>query len=186
MENLYQTPYIHEIPVPLSVAIELKTYASSLNEEQTLAHCLRKRAEGLPFLRCLAVGNKILLQSETIIPVKVSRSATEADFQELQSRIIDRNAPNTLTIISSFVSQGERRILNLAIEARVPAVFLAQFDISDQSKIPAELLSAINEGRLLMLAPWPTIRNQAFFVRNQCLLINRIAEIISTLDKKTI
>ena len=186
MINPQQDAYIIEVPVTLAVATELKTYACSLDEQQTLAHTLRKRTEGLPFLRFLAVGNKILLQSETIIHIKVSRSATEADFQELQSRIINRNAPNTLTIISSFVSQGERRILNLAIEARVPAVFFAQFDISDQSKIPAELLPAINEGRLLMLAPWPTIRNQAFFVRNQCLLINRIAEIISTLDKKTI
>ena len=179
MENLYQTPYIHEIPVPLSVAIELKTYASSLNEEQTLANCLRKRAEGLPFLRFLALGNKQLLQNNTIIPVKVSRSATEADIQELQARIIDRNAPNTLAIISSFVSRGERRLLDLAIEARVPTIFLAQFDISDQSKISADLQIAIKEGRLLMLAPWPSIPNQAFFVRNQCLLINRIAEVIA-------
>lgn len=105
---------------------------------------------------------------ETIIPVKVSRSATEADFQELQSRIIDRNASNTLTIISSFVSQGERRILNLAIEARVPAVFLVQFDISDHSKIPAELLPAINEGRPLHGLLFATKR--ASFATNVCSL----------------
>lgn len=64
MTNPQQDAYIIEVPVTLAVAIELKTYACSLDEQQTLAHTLRKRTEGLPFLRFLAVGNKeLLLQS---------------------------------------------------------------------------------------------------------------------------
>lgn len=164
-----------EVPILLEQATELKTYATQVCELPRLAHLLRKKVDGVPFLRFSARGNGALIDQIPLLPVKVSRSVVGAEFDRLKESVLVRCKTEKSPLVSPFVSEGERGILNAALEAGQSAVWLAQFDIARDDNLSELHRSALGEGRLLLLSPWPPEAAQTSFVRGRCMLLNMAA-----------
>ena len=167
-----------QLPLTLSEATALKRYGAEVNELTALAYTLRRGKDGHPFLRFAAKGEGGLLERE-LLPVRVSRSMKEQDVEQLKVSLLAQCKEKGAVLIGPFISSGERRILKAAMESGVSVIFLAQFDISDESKVPLVLMPALREGRCLLLAPWPQMPVESYFIRSRCQLLNNITEILA-------
>ena len=166
-----------EISLTIEEATALKEYGAEVNELTALAHTLRRGKDGQPFLRFAAKGEEQLLKRE-LLPVRVSRSMTAQDVEQLKASLLAQCKEKGAVLISPFISSGERRILKAAMESDVSVIFLAQVDISDESKVPLVLMPALRKGRCLLLAPWPQMPVDSYFIRSRCQLLNKITETI--------
>lgn len=173
-----------ELHLDLPEATVLKAFGSEVNELTALAYTLRRGKDGQPFLRFAAKGEGRLLESE-LLPVKVSRSMTGQDVEHLKALLLAQCKEKGAVLIGPFVSSGERRILKTAMESGISVIFLAQFDISDESKIPLVLMPALRKGRCLLLAPWPQMPVESYFIRSRCQLLNKITEILASRKDST-
>ena len=120
-----------------------------------------------------------------LLPVRVSRSMTGQDVEQLKASLLAQCKEQGAVLIGPFVSSGERRILKAAMESGISVIFLAQFDISDESKVPLVLMPALRKGSCLLLAPWPQMPVESFFIRSRCQLLNKITETLASRKDST-
>lgn len=154
-----------------------------------------------------AVGNRFLLNKPVILQVQCSRKdfaykrerlssgksrvmrdrednpivefSTE-DFEAKTTRLLAA-ASHGAVIISPCISDGEKEISRLAMKAGASLITLRNKAFPRLFKPEGRYFDACTEGKLLMLAPaaWKYIPGEKKITREDAIILNRIAQLIS-------
>ena len=100
-----------------------------------------------------AFGNPALLESERLVPVRLSRRATAAELAAAEAAAVAAAKSGTV-LVSPALSPGERRVLAAALRAGGRAIHLECDPLSPYYRPTGSArLAALAEGRLLVLSP---------------------------------
>ena len=129
-----------------------------------------------------AIGNAWLLKQPTILQVQCSRRFTRdtPEFCEKRDTLLAA-AKHGAVLISPCISEGEREIARLAYEQGYKVITLKNKGFSPLYKPGGKLFDQCAAGNLLMLAPtaWPYQPGEKRLTREDCCIMNRIAQIIA-------
>lgn len=101
-----------------------------------------------------AFGNIFLLRSIYLLPVRIHRRWTEAEFKAYKDYCI-REMEKGAVPISPAIRKNEKDILNLALDKGGSVIMLTDQGFEDRFKPKGQRFDLCAEGRLLLLAPWP-------------------------------
>lgn len=140
--------------------------------------------EGIEIAGCTyrGVGNIALLQAERYAPVHVRRTMVEAAEHGESQTLRDYmngcvlDARNGSVMVSPFISQQEKAIMNVLIKEKHPFVYIADNGFRDYYKPGDGLFDAVTEGRVLILSPWEYDAGKKHVTRAECVEMNRMAE----------
>ena len=128
-------------------------------------------------MRFDAVGNLDLLQ-RPLIAVHCHRRWSEAEQQAYHDRCLHASERG-IVLIGAFISKAEQAIAKAVREKHLPLIHLVESGFNDLYKPVGEAFYATAEGRLLQLAPWPYHNESHPITREQCMELNRMAEMIA-------
>lgn len=129
-------------------------------------------------LEITAMGNRFLLQKPMKIQVQCSRSMTAEEIDHYKADILQRARAERAAIVSPCISPGEQQTATAALEAGLPLIVLLLKGIRPLFKPQPRYLQACEEGRLLMLSPYPFQNEKIENMRQRCLHLNSIAAMI--------
>lgn len=140
--------------------------------------------EGIEIAGCTyrGVGNIALLQAERYAPVHVRRTMVEEAEHGDNTRLRDYMngcvlAARTGTVmISPFISQQEKAIMDVLIKEKHPFIYIADNGFREYYKPSDGLFDAVAEGRVLILSPWEYDAGKKHVTRAECVEMNRMAE----------
>ncbi len=128
-----------------------------------------------------AMGNRFLLDNPVKIQVQCSRSLTQADIEREKTAILDKAFDQGAIIVSPCISPGEQQIATAALAENIPLIVLLLNGLPPLFKPAPRYLEACTEGRLLILAPFPYQNEKLENMRQRCLQLNNIANLICIL-----
>ena len=134
-------------------------------------------------LEMTAMGNRFLLQKPIKIQVQCSRSMTAEETDHYKAAIIQRARAERAAIVSPCISPGEQQTATAALEAGLPLIVLLLKGIRPLFKPQPRYLQACEEGRLLMLSPYPFQNEKIENMRQRCLHLNSIAAKICSYEE---
>ncbi len=127
-----------------------------------------------------AYGNPFLLNRPDRLQIQCSRRITPNALAAETERLLDA-AERGAVLVSPCISPGEKTIARAALDAQFPLIALCENGFAPRFKPPGNYFDACDEGRLLLLAPWPYHANRRRITREQCLALNAmVAEICGT------
>ena len=140
--------------------------------------------EGIEIAGCTyrGVGNIALLQAERYAPVHVRRTMVEETEHGDNKRLRDYmngcvlDARNGSVMVSPFISQQEKAVMNVLIKEKHPFIYIADNGFRDYYKPSDGLFDAVAEGRVLILSPWEYDAGKKHVTRAECVEMNRMAE----------
>lgn len=132
-----------------------------------------------------AVGDISILQTKRFVPVhvrhKMEEMARTGDDQTLRDYmngcVLD--ARQGAVMVSPFISKNEQRVLEVLLKEGRTIIYIANNGFRDYYKPTDLLFDAVAEGRVLILAPTSYDPDKRFLSREDCILLNKIAEEIS-------
>ena len=124
-----------------------------------------------------AIGNRFLLQRPLKLQVQCSRRISE---EELKAKIKEClwAARQGAVLVSPAISMGEKAIMRVAFEERLPLIYLQENGFTDLAKPGGMRMDACAKGQLLILAPWEHHNEKTTIKRGQCLELNEMARAI--------
>ena len=129
-------------------------------------------AAGIPMQ---AMGNRFLLDNPVKIQIQCSRSMNEEEIEHYKEDIIQRAKSERAIVVSPCISLGEQQTATAAMAASIPLIVLLLNGFPPQFKPQPRYLKACEEGRLLMLAPFPYQNEKLDNMRQRCLQLNAYA-----------
>ena len=129
-------------------------------------------AAGIPMQ---AMGNRFLLDNPVKIQIQCSRSMNEEEIEHYKEDIIQRAKSERAIVVSPCISPGEQQTATAAMAASIPLIVLLLNGFPPQFKPQPRYLKACEEGRLLMLAPFPYQNEKLDNMRQRCLQLNAYA-----------
>ena len=123
-----------------------------------------------------AMGNHQLLQHPSILQVHCSRRMNEDEI----AREVDRLLAQEAVLVSPAISPGEKTIMNRAIEAGVPVIFISKNGFGDLSKPGGRLFDACAAGKVLIVSPFDHRNNYQRLTAECCSKMNTLARAIAT------
>jgi hypothetical protein len=121
-----------------------------------------------------AIGNRFLLDYPRKVMVQCSRNLT----QEQVEAVVDEKlalAREGSVLVSASISNGEKAVMDAALQAGLPQVFLSPRGFNEYSRPGHRYYEACAEGRFLILAPWPHHNRETPLTRQMCLELNAMA-----------
>lgn len=101
-----------------------------------------------------AYGNIFLLHEIYLLPVRIHRRWSEAEFRKYHEDCI-REIEKGAIAISPAIHPAERKIMNAAVEMGSAVIQLTDQGFEERFKPKGHKFELCAEGRLLLLAPWP-------------------------------
>ena len=132
------------------------------------------------------VGNVAILMEKGFDTVHVRstmvRAAEQGDDMPLRDYMNSRvlMARKGAVMISPFISQQEKRVMQVLLQEQHPFVLLADNGFRDYYKPTDALFDACAAGRVLILSPWPYDASKQHISRADCMALNTMAEEICT------
>ena len=129
-----------------------------------------------------AVGNARILTLAERAPVHVRHTMTEQARLGNPKPLTDymdscyKAARQGSVMVSPFISQYERDVLDLLIREKHPVIYLADNGFRDYYKPSARLFDAVDAGNMLILSPWSYDPSKKHVSRTDCIALNSIAE----------
>ena len=129
-----------------------------------------------------AVGNVALLHALHYDVVHVRslwvKAAEHGDNQTLRDYMNSRvlKARQGVVMVSPFISQQEKQVLQVLINEQHPFILLADNGFRDYYKPSAALFDACAAGKVLILSPWPYDATKRHISRADCVSLNNLAE----------
>ena len=80
-----------------------------------------------------------------------------------------------VVLVSPRISEGEKAVMDAALEARLPLVFLSPRGFNEYSRPGHRYYEACAEGRFLILAPWSYQNRETPLTLQMCLELNAMA-----------
>lgn len=128
------------------------------------------------------VGNVGLLMEGSFDTVHVRRAmvkdAESGDDMPLRNYMNSRVllARKGVVMVSPFISQQEKRVMQVLLQEQHPFLLLADNGFRDYYKPADALFDACAAGRVLILSPWPYDANKQHISRADCVALNAMAE----------
>ena len=126
-----------------------------------------------------AIGNRFLLDRPMRLQVQCSRRLSEAEIQE-QVALFLTAARQGAVLVSPAISPGEKAVMRAAFNEGLPLIYLQENGFTDLAKPGGTRMEACARGQLLILAPWEHHNEQLTISRSQCLKLNDIARLLTT------
>jgi hypothetical protein len=124
-----------------------------------------------------AVGNIALLQ-KPLMAVHCRRKWSEAEQKSYAEQCISA-AEKGVVLMGAFISKEEKAIEQTAMERHLPIIRLVENGFDELFKPIGQDFDFCAEGQLLLLAPWPYHSRNRKITREQCQLLNEMAETIA-------
>ena len=129
-----------------------------------------------------AVGDISILQAKRFVPVhvrhKMEELARNGEDQALRDYmngcVLD--ARQGAVMVSPFISKNEQRVLEILLKEGHPIIYIASNGFRDYYKPSDLLFDAVSEGRVLILAPTSYDPDKRFLSREDCIMLNKVAE----------
>ena len=128
------------------------------------------------------VGNVALLDAGHYDVVHIRnvwvKAAEHGDNQTLRDYMNSRvlKARNGVVMVSPFISQQEKQVMQVLINEQHPFILLADNGFRDYYKPSDALFDACAAGRVLILSPWPYDAGKRHISRADCVNLNNMAE----------
>jgi len=128
---------------------------------------------------CKAVGNRFLLNIPDKAAVIVHSAYNDAKFAELKAEWLAL-AENGGVLISAAIATREKEVMREAMNRGCRLIWLRENGFPELYKPAGESFEACSEGRLLQISPWDYHMQRKTISREQCLMLNRLAEEIAS------
>ncbi len=132
------------------------------------------------------VGNIALLQAERLVPVHVRsmwvRDAEQHGYYQPLRDYMNGcvlQARQGTVMVSPFISRQEKQVLEVLLKEKRPVIYIAANGFRDYYKPADGLFDAVAEGRMLILSPWEYDAQKHHVSREECILMNHMAEEIT-------
>ena len=127
---------------------------------------------------CSAVGNRFLLGYPQRKQVQCSTHFYEEDIQKSVAGYMAA-ARGGAVLVSPAISEGEKRTMRTAFDARLPLILITADGLGSYSKPGGAFFDACAEGRLLILSPFEHTNRKVKLTRQMCMQMNELARIIA-------
>ena len=127
---------------------------------------------------CKAVGNRFLLNNPEKAAVIVHSAYNDAQFAEMKAKWLAL-AENGGVLISAAIATREKEVMREAMGCGYRLIYLRENGFPEFYKPAGESFTACSEGRLLQISPWDYHMQRKTISREQCLMLNRLAEEIA-------
>ena len=124
---------------------------------------------------CAALGNPFLVERPELLQVQCSRSIAPEELAARKAEWLAA-ARHGAVLVSPCISPGEKEVARAALTEGLPLVVLLENGFAPGWKPPGAWFKACAAGRLLLLAPWPHHADKRPITREQCLVLNALAE----------
>lgn len=129
-----------------------------------------------------AVGNMRILMEARRTPVHVRHTMLDEAEHGDDKRLRDYMnscviaARQGSVMVSPFIHEKEREILDFLILEHHPVIYLANNGFRDYYKPSARLFDAVDAGNMLILSPWQYDPSKKHVSRTDCIALNDITE----------
>ena len=123
------------------------------------------------------VGQTALLGCEKKLPLVCHRA--DAAYFDRQRDAVIRAAREGWVIVSAFISDRERELLDYLLEEHLPVIQIMDNGLSERYKPYGKAFCACAEERLVQISPWTYVYSRgAKVTRARCLVMNQLARVI--------
>ena len=123
------------------------------------------------------MGNRFLLNHPVKKQVRCSRKMTDEEIEAAKQQL--KGCDNKdVVLVSPCISPGEKEIMKCGFQEGFPQIILLENGFTKHQKPQGRQFKACNEGKLLLVAPWPHHNERKTISREQCLQLNELARII--------
>lgn len=123
-----------------------------------------------------AMGNHRLLQHPSILQVYCSRRMSQEEIAHEGDRLLAQGG----VLVSPAISPGEKAIMNRALEAGVPVIFISNNGFTEMTKPGGKLFDACAAGKVLMVSPFEHHNDHQRLTAECCRKMNALARAIAT------
>lgn len=126
-------------------------------------------------LPCQVVGNRFLLDIPDKAAVIVHRAYSDLEYEGYRRQWLSLGEAGGV-LISTAVAPREKAVMREAMNRGYRLIILRENGFPPLYKPSGEAFEACSEGRLLLISPWEYHMQRRTISREQCLLLNRLAE----------
>lgn len=124
---------------------------------------------------CQIIGNQFLLNIPDKAAVIVHRAYSDHEFENYRRQWLAIGEAGGV-LISAAVAPREKVVMREAMDRGYRLIHLRENGFPPLYKPSGEAFDACSEGRLLLISPWAYHMQRRTISREQCLLLNRLAE----------
>ena len=127
---------------------------------------------------CQMVGNRFLLTVPDRAAVIVHRADSDQEFAQKKARWLALGEMGGV-LVSAAIATREKEVMREAMDRGYRLILLRENGFPPLYKPAGESFMACSEGRLLQISPWEYHMQRKTISREQCLILNRLAEEIA-------
>lgn len=124
---------------------------------------------------CQIIGNQFLLNIPDKAAVIVHRAYSDQEFENYRRQWLAIGEAGGV-LISAAVAPREKIVMREAMNRGYRLILVRENGFPPLYKPSGEAFNACSEGRLLQVSPWEYHMQRRTISREQCLLLNRLAE----------
>lgn len=130
---------------------------------------------------CQMIGNQALLAYPEKAAVIVHRAYSDEEYEQMKRRWLALGE-NGGVLVSAAIAAREKAVMREARNRGYRLIVLRENGFPPLYKPAGESFDACFSGTLLQISPWEYHMNRCTISRNQCLQLNRLAELIADPD----
>ena len=127
---------------------------------------------------CQMVGNRFLLDIPQKMAVIVHSAYTDEEYADWRRKWLACGEAGGV-LVSASIATREKEVMREAINRGYNIILLRENGFPPLYKPSGESFNACSEGRLLQISPWEFHMERKIISREQCLMLNRMAEQIA-------
>lgn len=127
---------------------------------------------------CQMVGNRFLLTVPDRAAVIVHHADSDQEFAQKKARWLALGEMGGV-LVSAAIATREKEVMREAMDRGYRLILLRENGFPPFYKPAGESFMACSEGRLLQISPWEYHMQRKTISREQCLILNRLAEEIA-------
>lgn len=131
---------------------------------------------------CQLVGNNFLLDMPDKVAVIVHNAYTDEEYAEYKRRWLAYGEAGGI-LVSAAIASREKDVMREAMDLGYRLILVRENGFPPLYKPSGESFDACSGGRLLQVSPWEYHMQRRTITREQCLMLNRLAEEIVNYQK---
>lgn len=131
---------------------------------------------------CQLVGNSFLLDMPDKIAVIVHNAYTDEEYAEYKRRWLSYGEAGGI-LVSAAIASREKDVMREAMDLGYRLILVRENGFPPLYKPSGKSFDACSDGRLLQVSPWEYHMQRRTITREQCLMLNRLAEEIVNCQK---
>ena len=127
---------------------------------------------------CQIVGNRFLLDIPQKVAVIVHSAYSDKEYAEYKKEWLACGEAGGI-LVSAAIATREKEVMREAMNRGYRIIFVRENGFPPLYKPSGESFDACSNGRLLQISPWEYHMERRIISREQCLMLNRLAEEIA-------